>query len=395
MKGKKRIIILLLVLIVIAGVIFTVVLLTGKGKNSGTASSSDGEQILTLEVKEGTVSVVVEGPSIVEPYRSQDIRSKTAGNLIFAPFEGDEFKSGEVLFRFDRSDQEEAVKQAELNLSQARLDLRKAQLSVEKSKSDLADKERLLKGGAVPQVQVTDANEAVVNAELAVEIANLKIEQSELLLEKARSELEGTVVYAPFEGIVLKSYANSGDVVSSSSMLMTFSDVSRVRLQAEVDEFDIGKIEPGMAVTITADTLGEDTLKSKVERISPAAEVINNISIFKVSTLLTNTDNRLRPGMSADLSILIRSDRGVVVPNRTVSTVRERSYIKVYENGEVVTKRVTIGADDGVNIAVIEGLEVGAIIVLPTTAGFTLTATQSSTGTSIVPITVPGTGGAR
>jgi HlyD family secretion protein len=179
-------------------------------------------------------------------------------------------------------------------------------------------------------------------------------------------------------------------------LLLTFADLSKVRLQAEVDEFDIGKVQSGQPVTITSDALGEGSLQSKVERVSPAAEVINNISIFKVSTVLENKDNRLKPGMSADISILISSDKGIVVPSKAVSTVRTRSYVKVFEEEEIKTKRVTIGANDGVNVAVLDGLVEGELVVLPDSAGITLsTQSQTSTGSSVVPITVPGTGGTR
>lgn len=125
------------------------------------------------------------------------------------------------------------------------------------------------------------------------------------------------------------------------------------------------------------------------------AEVINNISIFKVSTLLDNRDGKLKPGMSADISILISSDKGIVLPSKAVSTVRTRSYVKVYEEGEIKTKRVTAGADDGINIVVLEGLAEGEIMVVPGTgmAGFSLTgSSQTTSGTSFIPISVPGTG---
>jgi len=222
------------------------------------------------------------------------------------------------------------------------------------------------------------------------------VSQALLSLETARGNLNGTALRAPFKGVVLKSSLTNGDLVSKGALLLTFADLSKVRLVAEVDEFDIGKVQSGQSVTITSDALGEASLKSKVERVSPAAEVINNISIFKVSTVLDNKDGQLKPGMSADISILISSDKGIVVPSKAVSTVRTRSYVKVFEDEEVKTKRVTIGANDGVNVAVIEGLEEGEIVVLPGSAGITLT-TQSSTssGSSVVPITIPGTGGTR
>jgi HlyD family secretion protein len=101
------------------------------------------------------------------------------------------------------------------------------------------------------------------------------------------------------------------------------------------------------------------------------------------------------PGMSADISVLIRSDKGVVVPSKAVSSVRTRSYIKVLENGEVKTKRIKIGANDGVNVAVLEGLNAGEQVVVPGATSFSLNSSSASAGSSIVPINIPGTGGVK
>jgi HlyD family secretion protein len=359
-------------------------------------TAGDEQQLLTVEAKAGSVSVRVEGPSVVEPYVAQELRSKIEGQLVLVPAEGDSFDQNDVLVRFDSSDQVKDVRQAEIGLSQARVNRERAKATLEKATTDLENKKRLFSSGAVPKEQVTLAEESFQNAEYALKSAELAVSQALLSLETAQESLRGTTLRAPFTGIVLRSSLINGDVVSKGALLLTFADLSKVRLVAEVDEFDIGKVQPGQSVTITSDALGDTNLNSKVERVSPAAEVINNISIFKVSTVLDNEDGRLKPGMSADISILISADKGIVVPSKTVSTVRTRSYVKVYEGEEVKTKRVTIGANDGVNVAVLDGLEEGELIVLPGTAGISLsTQGTTSSGSSVVPITVPGTGGTR
>lgn len=94
--------------------------------------------------------------------------------------------------------------------------------------------------------------------------------------------------------------------------------------------------------------------------------------------------------MSADISILIQSDKGLVVPSKAVSRVRTRSYIKVFEDGEIKTKRVTTGADNGISIVVLDGLEEGDLVVVEQAAGFSLSNEPDSAGSSVIPISVPG-----
>ena len=397
---KKNSIILIPAIVLVAALGIGAYVMFGTGDDTATGvsvsepSGADGETLISaVPATPGSISVTVEGPSVVEPYRSQEIRSRIPGTIVESVEEGGSVEQGSVLARFDDTDQVNARRQAELNLQQARVDLQRAELALQSARSDLEDKESLFTSGTITRDQRDTAREAAANAELSVNSARIKVSQNELSLETATEALQATVVRAPFTGVVLSSNVSTGDVVSSGSVLMTFADLTRIRLRAEVDEFDIGKVREGMPVTITADSLGKDSLQSTVERVSPAAEVVNNISIFIVSTVLRSTEGGLRPGMSADLSILISDDTGLVVPSNAVSTVRGRYYLDVYENEEVVTKRVVAGANNGVNVVITEGLEEGELVVIPQTGGFTLgPGATSTTGTSIIPISVPGAG---
>jgi HlyD family secretion protein len=401
MRNKLRtVVIVAALLLVLGGGGLAAFLLTRpKAEPTQTApalTDEKGQALTTVEAKAGSVSVTVEGPSIVEPVVTQTIRSQIEGVLVAVPRAGDKLEAGQVLVRFDTADSQKSVDQAGINLSQATVTLEKARTAIEKARADLASKKKLNEAGSVSRDQVTAAEDALANAEYALRSADLGVSQANLTLGSARADLASTAVRAPYAGVVLASALNVGDLVSKGAALLSYADLSRVRLWAEVDEYDIGKVAPGQAVSVVADALGGETLRSKVERVNPAAEVVNNISVFKVSLVLDNAEGRLKPGMSAEVSILIRSDKGVVVPSRAVSSVRGRSYVKTLENGELVTKRVTVGADDGQNAAVLEGLAEGErVVVSQTTSPVLGAAAPSTTGSSIIPITVPGTGGTR
>ena len=110
---------------------------------------------------------------------------------------------------------------------------------------------------------------------------------------------------------------------------------------------------------------------------------------------MQNEEGLLRPGMSADFSILIKSDKGLVVPSKTVSTVRGRSYLDVLENGEAVKKRVEIGANDGLNLVVLSGIEEGELVIIPGAVPVSVNVAPAASPTaekSVLPITIPGSG---
>jgi HlyD family secretion protein len=307
--------------------------------------------------------------------------------------EGDSVEQGSILISLEGSDMESAVLQAKINLSKAELNRDRNNSNLQKAGKDLADTRQLFNSGAVSGEQVSVADSAVDTAQFNLNSSELDVSQASLILENAKRDLENIHILAPFSGVVLSAEVLSGDMVSRGSILLVFVDLSRVRLKAEVDELDIGKVQTGQKVTITSDSLGNEKLGSKVERVSPGAEVINNISIFTVSTVLNNKDGKLKPGMSADLSILISADKGLIIPSKAVTSVRTRSYVKVYIDEEIETRKVNVGADDGRNIVVLEGLEEGELVIIPVAPGFQLTTTSSSTtGTSVIPVQIPGSG---
>ena len=379
----------------LTGVLLLILLVSFTGCQQSSQEDSTGQEMLAVEAKPGSVSVVVEGPSVVEPYVLQTVRSRIDGVVIKSPIEGDFFSEGDVMVRFDSSEQQKAVRQAQIVLEQARINREKADNTLKKAETDLSNKQKLFKSGAVPQEQVDIAKNDLDTAVNSLKLTNLSVSQAVLSLETAEADKAATVVRAPFNGVILSTDLNPGVLVNRSAELLIIADLSRVRLRAEVDEYDINKIQTGQSVFITGEAIGDKPLTSTVERISPAAEVINNISIFKVSTVLDNKAGLLKPGMSADISILISSDKGLIVPSRAVSTVRNRSYVKVFEEDEIKTRRISVGADDGINVAVLDGLEEGEMVVVSSSGGFSLTTSKDSVGTSVVPITVPGTGGTR
>ncbi len=363
---------------------------------SPEAATAEGE-IPTVAARPGSISIRVEGPAVVEPLRQLSVRSSISGTVTAAVGVGTLLTAGDTLIQFEGRTFQTALRQAQLNLEEARVNLQRANLAVQRAQRDLDDRESLFASGSITRTERDAAREALSTAELERRSAEIRVDQGVLAVETAEENVAATTIEAPYTGVVLESNVGIGDVVSSGSVLMVFADVSRLRVRAEVDEFDVGTLQPGMAVLITADALGEQEVSSTVETVSPSAEVVNNISIFTVSAVIRADQSPLRPGMSADLTVLVSDDTGLIVPSSALSTVRGRSYIDVFENGEIVTKRVTAGTDDGRNTVVLEGLDEGALVVLPETAAFTLGTTggTSNTGSSIIPVTIPGSGGAR
>ena len=390
---KRKVTIVIILAVLVSGGLALAAISRGTAAAASPAGVTPAGAPSTVEAKPGSVSVKVEGPSVVEPFVIQTIRAPIEGIVSAAPTAGQAFAAGQIILSLDKKDAAAAAEQANLNRRQALINRDKSQKAWQSATDDLAKKKSLLAVGAVTQEQVDGAGDSVVAAEYALRSAELSVDQASLSLSRANDDLAATEVRAPYAGVVLACDLNPGDMVNKSAALMTFADVSRLRLWAEIDEYDIGKVRAGQATSITADALGKDVLASQVERVSPAALIVNSISIFKVSTVIENRDGRLKPGMSADVAVLIRSDKGLVVPSAGVETTRGRSYLKVLEGGEVKIKRVTAGADDGTSVAILDGLSEGERVVVATPApASSKTAAAPASGSTVMPVTVPGVG---
>lgn len=386
---KKALIIIGLIAATSAAI--AVVLMTRKPEAAAAVTTGP----VTVEARKGTVSVVVEGAAIVEAYQQVTLRASSGSVLTSLKASGQFLDKGSIVATLEDSSLRNNRSQAELALTQATLDSERAALALQRARKDAQDAKALVDSRAASPDKLVLAEETARNAEIAFQTAEVKVQMARLTLERSRVEVQDAMIKAPFAGTVLKTFAEAGDLLGTNASIALFGDVSRVRLSAEVDEFDISKLARGQQVTISGDSVGQEPIRSQVESISPIAEIVNNISIFTVSAVVQNEAGRLRPGMSADFSILIKSDKGLVVPSKTVSTMRGRSYIEVLENAEVVKKRVEIGANDGINLVVLSGIDEGALVVIPGAIPVGMPSAQTTSTTaekSVLPISIPGAG---
>jgi HlyD family secretion protein len=146
--------------------------------------------------------------------------------------------------------------------------------------------------------------------------------KARITLDLARRRLEETTVRAPISGTILTKNVEVGNVIASAvtqvsggTVLMTMADLSTVEIRSLVDEVDIGRLAEDMSVLITVEAHPGRIYQGKVARIEPKAVVEQNVTLFPVLVRLDNEDRTLRPGMNAEIEILIhRSDNVTAVP---------------------------------------------------------------------------------
>ncbi|MFN2311493.1 MAG: efflux RND transporter periplasmic adaptor subunit [Spirochaetia bacterium] len=399
--SKRKIVVPVILVILLAGAVTAATLRQNEHVTDDSGVSQKEYSI--IHVQSGVVRVGIESPAVIEPYRQRIFRAYTTAQLSFVAQQGAEVEEGKVLIRFDVSDAESKLARAELEREEAQLSLIRSEAALAKAQSAVENADALFAAGALTGEQLTGMHDARATAEYQLQVAEISLRRSALNVEAAQAELEATVVRAPFTGQVLSTEAESGSQVSSNSTILTFADTSRVRLVAEIDEYDIGGISYNQRAEARIDALGGTSgdvpvVVGRVETISPAAKIVSNISVFTVTGVFDNPEQLMRPGMTGDLSIVVAQDRGLVIPTATLSTVRDRNYVDVLnENDEIEPRRVEIGANDGVNVVVLEGLAEDDRIVSHAVASVDVLAgpvpATNDTNSSIIPISVPGSSG--
>jgi macrolide-specific efflux system membrane fusion protein len=270
---------------------------------------------------------------------------------------GDSVTKGQVLAELEHSDLDAAVRDA-----QAAVRAAKAQCDLATSEYD-----RRLKL----------AREGIVSAE-DLEVSQKGMESDEAMLQSARTRLDSAqitqsyaTIHAPIRGTVTAISTQEGETVAASFAVPTFvtiMDLSRLQVDAYVDEVDIGKVKPGQKAIFTVDAYPAQTFEGHVQAVIPQAIVRNNVVNY---VLLIGIDSAnetlLRPEMTASVSIETGEQRdALVLPSRAIQhDVQGNSFVTVLEEGKAIKRPVDAGEESGDVTRIRSGLAEGDQVLVP------------------------------
>ncbi len=298
----------------IGGVLAPLVMaaLTASACSSGEAAV-EGTRLQTAQVERGDLTLRAEAIGTVEPVRTVEVKSKASGEILrlFADI-GDEVAPGQVLAEIDPRDVRNRFDQdqADLDVAQARADIAAAQL--ERS-------EQLLAAGVITQREHESARLEDANARAALVKAITNVELAELQLAdvRIRAPMAGTIIQKNVEvGTVIQSASQN---VSGGTTLFTMANLGDMQVRTLIDETDMGQLRPGMTVQIAVEAYPDRAFPGLLEKIEPQAVVEQNVTMFPVIVSLDNSSGLLRPGMNAEVAILIDDAIDVLlVPNNAI-----------------------------------------------------------------------------
>ena len=271
-----------------------------------------------VSVEPRDIVVAVSASGVIQPVLTLSVKSKASGEIIAMPVQtGDEVQRGQLLARIDPR-----IPKNDLTQAQASLDVAKAQF--ENASAQLRRSESLYESQSIAE---TDYE----GAKLSFATARSAVVNAEANLQTAKDAMEDTQVRAPNAGTILSQEAVLGTVISSptkdvggGTVVLTMANLDTVQVQGLVDETDIGKVEPGMPVTITVDAYPNLPFTGNVLKIEPQAQVQQNVTMFPVLVNIFNRGHLLKPGMNAEVEVHVAERLQVLaVPSTALRTTSD------------------------------------------------------------------------
>ena len=264
------------------------------------------------------IVVTATASGVIQPILTLSVKSKASGEILEMPVQtGDEVRKGTLLAKID-------PRIPRNNLTQAQANLNVAEAQLENATAQLKRSDALYQSKSITESDYEAAKLSYATAKAAVATAQAN-------LQTAKDAMEDTQVRAPITGTILELDAVLGTVISSptndvggGTVILKMANLDTVQVSALVDETDVGKVRPGVPVTITVDAYPNRQFEGHVLKIEPQAQVSQNVTMFPVDVDILNPDHVLKPGMNTEVEIHTGQRQGVLaVPNAALRTPRD------------------------------------------------------------------------
>ncbi|NDW18463.1 efflux RND transporter periplasmic adaptor subunit [Dysgonomonas sp. 216] len=337
------------------------------------------QTVLTTEkVKRGNLTTTVTATGTVEPITLVEIGTQVSGVIskIYVDYNSD-VTAGQVIAELDKRMLDSELRTAQASLQSKQVELQQQIRNYNRNK-ELWEKQ------AISKADWEDV-------QTAYETAKLAVTSSEAAVFKANTNLGYATIYSTIDGVVVSRAVEEGQTVAASFSTPTLftiaNDLTKMRVIANVDEADIGQVIEGQRVTFNVDAYPNDEFEGKVVQVRLEATTTSNVVTYEVVIDAPNPDLKLKPGLTANVSIYTLEENNVLmIPTKAMrfnpdpeiiaqvgdgdieiqnnSNVGQGKKTVWVKNGNNLSqKEISIGTSDGINIQILTGLSDGEEVV--------------------------------
>lgn len=221
------------------------------------------------------------------------------------------------------------------------------------------------------------------NAKLSYTQAKEQVASAKEEVQRAQTNLGYATITSPIDGVVLSKSVEEGQTVAASfstpELFTIAQDLTNMQVVADVDEADIGDVKEGERVTFTVDAYPDDTFEGEVKQVRQEATTTNNVVTYEVVISAPNADLKLKPGLTANVTIYTAERKGVLsVPSKAlrftpqketvgkmkiVDAANAKNKVWTIEGNSIVAHKVNIGMTDGTNTQIVGGIAEGTKVI--------------------------------
>lgn len=277
--------------------------------------------VTTARVTRGDIADTVGATGTLQAVTTVQVGTQVSGTIqnLYADFNSI-VQRGQVLARLDPSLFQTQIEQARANLIRAQADVERLRVGLDDARTKLARATELWDRQLIPRSELDNADVTVRSTDAQIRSAQAQVTQAEASLNQNLVNLAHTVIEAPIDGLVISRNVDVGQTVAASMQAPTLfvlaADLTKMQVLANLDESDVGRIRPGQGVSFRVDAYPAEDFRGTVAQVRLQPVVQQNVVTYATVIDVPNPELKLKPGMTATVSIEIAHRRGVLrVPN--------------------------------------------------------------------------------
>ncbi len=336
------------------------------------------QTVTVTQRQAGTQASVLNATGYVTARRRATVSSKITGKVVEVNIEeGMAVRQGQVLARLDDETHRAAVALAEAQAEAARRNVHESEVRLNEARINFERVSKLVGVGYSTAAEVDAARAAVDSLEARIGAAKEQVRVAERQVELEKTNLDSTIIRAPFNGVAISKDAQPGEMVSPVSAgggftrtgIGTIVDMSSLEIEVDVNESYINRVRPNQAVTAILDAYPDWQIPARVITTVPSADRQKATVLVRIGFL--ELDPRILPDMGVKVTFLRDSEDGApaarpvtLVPKGAIRTEGNQSYVFVVLNDRVDRRAISTGGTDGDRVEVVAGLSAGERVVV-------------------------------
>lgn len=324
----------------------------------------------TAAVAPANIMNSITATGTIEPVTSVTVGTQVSGivSKLFVDYNS-VVKKGQVIAELDKTNLMSQLNTAKTQLATAQSQLNYQTANYKRYKT-------LFEKGLV-------AADDFDNAKLSYTQAKEQVVSAKEEVQRAQTNLGYATITSPIDGVVLSKSVEEGQTVAASfstpELFTIAQDLTNMQVVANVDEADIGDVKEGERVSFTVDAYPDDTFEGEVKQVRQEATTSNNVVTYEVVISAPNADLKLKPGLTANVTIYTAERKGVLsVPSKAlrftpqketvgkmkiVDAANAKNKVWTIEGNSIVAHKVNIGMTDGTNTQIVGGIAEGTKVV--------------------------------